>query len=415
MIGHTMFLARHATQKVVGGRGRCAVASTLLRRYVGPVRGGPKPSGLCSGHSNVGKRSITHPSHIRNSSAKRSKAKLQAVAGGVLLCCGGVLYAVDETSSSEGNYYSSRLVVASSRRTSLITAAEPRMVGRTGKVRAKRLAQYTFIGTLGRGSFGVVRSAVDPETGKKYAIKELDLKLVSDAVVNNEIQVLKLLSNGSENLCSLHEVIEKKDKIYLIFDYIDGIALDNLLRRRGSLGEEAAREIAIDMLNALSYIHQRGIIHRDLKPENILIRKTTETQNGASALIDFGMGVICNKNHNKHLAVKPKAGDAEGTFEFWAPEMMKRDTYGPAVDLWALGVSLYCILCGTHPFDTNGKSLHEDIYRSVVAGNFNQDDKVWKTKLSGESKDFISKLLNVDSFQRMSCEEALKHPWLLKR
>ena len=227
MIGHSMFLARHATQKVVGGGGRSAAASALLRRYMGPVRGRPKPTVLCSGLSNVGKRSITHPSHIRNSRAKSSKAMLQAAAGGVVLCCGGVLYAVDETSSSEGNYYSSRLVVASSRRTSLITAAEPRMVGRTGKVITKRLAQYTFIGTLGRGSFGVVRSAVDPETGKKYAIKELDLKLVSDAVVNNEIQVLKLLSNGSKNLCSLHEVIEKKDKIYLIFDYIDGIALDN--------------------------------------------------------------------------------------------------------------------------------------------------------------------------------------------
>ena len=95
--------------------------------------------------------------------------------------------------------------------------------------------------------------------------------------------------------------------------------------------------------------------------------------------------------------------------------MMKRDAYGPAVDLWALGVSLYCILCGTHPFDTNGKRLHEDIYRGVVSDNFNQDNKIWKSKLSGESKDFISKLLNVDSFQRMSCEEALKHPWLLKR
>ena len=413
MIGHTMFLARHATQKVVGGRGRCAVASTLLRRYVGPVRRGPKPSGLCSGLSNIGKRSITHPSHIRNSSTKHSKAKLQAVAGGVLLCCGGVLYAVDETSSSEGNYYSSRWGVASSRRTSVITAAEPRMVGRTGKVRTKRLAQYTFIGTLGRGSFGVVRSAVDPKQ-EKIRHKRTRFKAGERCSSKYEIQVLKLLSNGSENLCSLHEVIEKKDKIYLIFDYIDGIALDNLLVE-GALGEEAAREIAIDMLNALSYIHQRGIIHRDLKPENILIRKTTETQNGASALIDFGMGVICNKNHNKHLAVKPKAGDAEGTFEFWAPEMMKRDTYGPAVDLWALGVSLYCILCGTHPFDTNGKSLHEDIYRSVVSGNFNQDNKIWKSKLSGESKDFISKLLNVDSFQRMSCEEALKHPWLLKR
>ena len=119
------------------------------------------------------------------------------------------------------------------------------------------------------------------------------------------------------------------------------------------------------------------------------------------------MGVICNKNHNKHLAVKPKAGDAEGTFEFWAPEMMKRDTYGPAVDLWALEYH-FIAFCGTHPFD-NGKSLHEDIYRSVVAGNFNQDDKVWKTKLSGESKDFISKLLNVDSSKECRAKKRSIH------
>ena len=58
MIGHTMFLARHATQKVVGGGGRSAAASALLRRYMGPVRGRPKTTVLCSGLSNVGKRSI---------------------------------------------------------------------------------------------------------------------------------------------------------------------------------------------------------------------------------------------------------------------------------------------------------------------------------------------------------------------
>ena len=71
------------------------------------------------------------------------------------------------------------------------------------------------------------------------------------------------------------------------------------------------------------------------------------------------MGVICNKNHNKHLAVKPKAGDAEGTFEFWAPEMMKRDTYGPAVDLWALGVILFQMFTGELPFKgkTQDKTL----------------------------------------------------------
>ena len=407
-----MFLARRVTQKVVGSKGLRTVAPGLLRRYVGPVRGQPKPLALYADLGNVGKRSITHPSHIRNSRTKYSKAKLQAAAGGILLCCGGILYAVDEASSNEGKYYSSSSV-AGSCRTSLMAAAEPSIAKRTGNVRRKRLAGYTFAENLGRGSFGVVRSAVDPETGKKYAIKELDLKLVSAADVNNEIEVLKLLGSGSENLCRLHEIIEKNDKIYLVFDYIEGTALDTVIHQSGFLGEESAREIAIDMLHALKYIHQRGIIHRDVKPENILVRKTREGQQRGNALIDFGMAIICSKNLNKHSAVKPKAGDAEGTFEFWAPEMMKRNVYGPAVDLWALGVSLYCIMCGMHPFDTDGKHLHEDICRRVVSGDFNQDNQVWKY-LSHESKDFIAKLLDADSFQRMSCDEALKHPWLLK-
>jgi len=372
------------------------------------------------------KRFISHPSYIRNTNLNGNKSMIQAAAGGVVLLCGGALYFVDSEGSKHNAHYNSLSTIgrnsSSNRRNiqnktlAINYSYNKNEISTTtsGRIRSKKIGRYTFGKTVGQGSFGVVRSATDLDTGKTYAVKEIDLNLVNIATVKEEVDILKHLGNDHQGICSLRDVIEKNNKVYLVFDFVKGVAFDSWVSENGVLSESAARQTAREMLNALKYVHERGVIHRDVKPENILVKREQlrNKDDPRFVLIDFGMAVKCEIRRNNNVVVKPNPDDAEGTFAFWAPEMMKRESYGPAVDLWALGVSLYCIMCGCHPFDIDGKHLHEEIYRDVISGNFDEENIIWNRELSKEGKDFISRLLNADSLQRMSCEEALQHPWL---
>jgi calcium/calmodulin-dependent protein kinase I len=381
---------------------------------------------------------MSQSSQIKNINENGSRAALQAAAGSVVLMCGGVLYIVDpETSDSDRTYKNHLSIIGRNSSFNIDRQNNPSIPNSTNDCNStvhnnsiyttinntatttkisdfntKKIGRYTFGKVVGQGSFGVVRSAVDLDTGKTYAIKELDLNLVNIETVYEEINILKKLGNKHKGICSFYDIIEKNDKVYIVFDFVKGVAFDSWISENGILKEERAQQTAIELLKALKHVHECGIIHRDVKPENILVKrgKFENDSDSRYVLIDFGMAV--KSDSKDHIIVTPKLEDAEGTFAFWAPEMMRREPYGPEVDLWALGVSLYCIMCGIHPFDTDGKHLHEEIYRDVISGNFDEDNVVWRDQLSKDGKDFISKLLNADSVQRMSCQEALEHPWL---
>lgn len=103
------------------------------------------------------------------------------------------------------------------------------------------------------------------------------------------------------------------------------------------------------MVEGVLEIHNKGQMHRDIKPENVFLRKGGETI--ASLLVKLGdFGLARDMSANKDAASSYSKGI--GTQKYQSPELLREESYGPANDIWALGVILYEMLTGEHPFDT---------------------------------------------------------------
>lgn len=117
-------------------------------------------------------------------------------------------------------------------------------------------------------------------------------------------------------------------------------SLQALLKKDGNLSDTEASTIMKSVLNAVSYIHDKGIIHRDLKLANILIEDINDLS--SIKIIDFGFGdhKKSNASYDTHV----------GTLVYMAPEVAFEHTYSKSVDVWAIGIIMHYIITGKHPF-----------------------------------------------------------------
>merc|ERR1712157_678144 len=164
--------------------------------------------------------------------------------------------------------------------------------------------------------------------------------------------------------------------------------------------EDEAARILFQILTAVSYMHKAGVVHRDLKPENILFE--TKDADSPVKIIDFGLA-------RRHCSIDGPMKAVVGTPYYIAPEVLRK-CYDRSCDLWSVGVISYIMLCGYPPF--NGRNTKE-IYKSVMHGHYQFNAFDWKNT-SVESRDFIQRLLLLDPSHRMTAEQALNHPFIVK-
>lgn len=120
------------------------------------------------------------------------------------------------------------------------------------------------------------------------------------------------------------------------------------------------------------------------------------------ALADFGLAVQ-DESEEFDLCV--------GTPAYWAPEMVRREKFGLAVDIWALGCVLYILLCGVHPFDPTGDAPEAQILARVATGDYDKSNREYRG-LSDAAKDLLRHLLDPDPKRRYTAKQVLEHPWL---
>ncbi|XP_010854020.1 PREDICTED: calcium/calmodulin-dependent protein kinase type 1B [Bison bison bison] len=166
---------------------------------------------------------------------------------------------------------------------------------------------------------------------------------------------------------------------------------------RGSYTEKDASHLVAQVLGAVSYLHSLGIVHRDLKPENLLY--ATPFEDSKIMVSDFGLSKIQAGN---------MLGTACGTPGYVAPELLEQKPYGKAVDVWALGVISYILLCGYPPFYDESDP---ELFSQILRANYEFDSPFWDD-ISESAKDFIRHLLERDPQKRFTCQQALQHLWI---
>ena len=253
---------------------------------------------------------------------------------------------------------------------------------------------------LGSGVSGSVRVCRDKNTGKEFALKTLlknTMRTENLLALKNEIRIMA--TTNHPNIIRLYSTYETDTCIYLVTELATGgEVLDHLQQQKDyHYGEDQARAITRQMVNAVRYLHERNIVHRDLKLENFLF--VNSSPESPLKMIDFGLSEFATQDEILHAKV--------GTCYYVAPEVLAGQ-YNASCDCWALGVIAYMLLCGYPPF--NGANDREILHR-VKKGTFHFSHEPFK-RVSDEAKDFISRLLVMDSDNRMTMAEAQMHPWM---
>uniref|UniRef100_A0A8C1Y137 Calcium/calmodulin-dependent protein kinase 1Db n=1 Tax=Cyprinus carpio TaxID=7962 RepID=A0A8C1Y137_CYPCA len=220
---------------------------------------------------------------------------------------------------------------------------------------------FEFKEILGTGAFSEVVLAQEKATGEMYAVKCIPKKALrgKESGIENEIAVL----------------------------------------RKGFYTEQDASALIKQVLDAVNYLHSLGIVHRDLKPENLLYFNPHEESK--IMISDFGLSKM-------EGVANDIMSTACGTPGYVAPEVLAQKPYSKAVDCWSIGVIAYILLCGYPPFyDENDSKLFEQILRA----EYEFDSPYWDD-ISDSAKDFINNLMQKDPEKRLTCEEALRHPWI---
>jgi serine/threonine protein kinase len=263
--------------------------------------------------------------------------------------------------------------------------------------------QYRTGKTLGSGTYAIVKEAIHIKTGKYYACKVINKKLMEgrENMVRNEIAVLKRVSSGHKNIVTLHDYFETAHNLYLCFDLCTGGELFDRICAKGNYNEADAAGLLRTIFKAVKYIHDAGIVHRDLKPENLLFRSPAEDAD--IMIADFGLSRVIEDEKLTALT------EVCGTPGYMAPEIFKKSGHGKPVDIWALGVITYFLLAGYTPFD---RDTQQQEMEAIVAGDYSFTPEEYWQNVSETARDFVRTCLTIDVTKRPTAAEALQHKWL---
>lgn len=243
---------------------------------------------------------------------------------------------------------------------------QPRYVQPAPEQRLGRFLAGTLqlTGILGTGAYGVVYSAIDIKTHVRYAVKTLS-KYNADGTPLDRRQVafqtreirLHWLASAHPNVVSMLKIIDDPDCTYVILEYCpEGDLFYNITECGQYVGKDAlAKQVFLQILEAVEHCHSQGIYHRDLKPENILVSNQGETVK----LADFGLATSSDRSEDYGC----------GSTFYMSPECLDHTTRRPYYycapnDVWSLGVILVNLTCGRNPWKQ--ASFEDSTYRAFT-------------------------------------------------
>ena len=204
------------------------------------------------------------------------------------------------------------------------------------------IGKYKILGIIAKGGMGVVYKAIHPSLKRYVIIKKLTARGRNGNAERFKKEAQILLDLQSPYIVHLFDYFTEAGYRYMVEELVDGLALDNLIKKQTSLPCPIAMLFMQDACFALKYAHSKDIVHRDIKPGNILISKRGEIK-----LADFG---IASDNEEKENNLT-QTGVALGTPAYMPPEQFEDSAnVDNRADIYALGIMLYEMLTGTKPY-----------------------------------------------------------------
>ena len=211
--------------------------------------------------------------------------------------------------------------------------------------------RYRVLETLGRGGMGVVFRAKDNQLDEVVALKTLRSDVLSqDSTLLQrfklEIKLARKITH--KNVLRTHDFGEWMGTPYISMEYLEGVTLKDLQKRKGALPLGVGLQIAKQMCHGLAAAHAEGVVHRDIKPQNMLIIPET----GDLKIMDFGIATVSNvKSENKAQDSSVTGeGVVLGTPDYLAPELGRGQQADFRSDIYCMGVVLFELFCGRLPF-----------------------------------------------------------------
>lgn len=220
------------------------------------------------------------------------------------------------------------------------------------------ISHYKIISLVGLGGMGEVFLAEHINLGRKVAIKVLNPDIAKNQDIRmrftNEARILANLDHL--NIIKIHDFFSADDNLIIIMEYSAGEPISSILSRTGPIQEDRSINIFNKILNAFSYAHGKGIVHRDIKPSNIMLE-----QGDKPKILDFGIAKITHSDFKL-----TKDGTKIGSIYYMSPEQVLSREITYSSDVYSLGVTLYEMLTGNLPYDTNTDSDYE-IQHQIVS------------------------------------------------
>ncbi len=208
--------------------------------------------------------------------------------------------------------------------------------------------RYQIEGLMGQGGMSAVYKANDPNLKRVVAIKMIHEHLSSDPgfVSRFEVEAAAIAQLRHPNIVQVYDFNNDDDNYYMVMEFIAGETLQEQLKRLNEAGRSMQLkdvvEYLINICEASDYAHNRGLIHRDIKPANIMLSVQKQ-----AILMDFGIAKIIGGQ--QHTAT----GAVVGTAQYMSPEQIKGEQLDRRSDIYSLGVTLFEMVSGRHPFEAD--------------------------------------------------------------
>jgi len=222
-----------------------------------------------------------------------------------------------------------------------------------GHVSEERIGRYRIVSEIGRGAMGIVYRGEDEALGRSVAIKTIIASMDSIeqagylARFKQEAKALGGLNHPS--IITVFEFGDERGVAYLAMEYLQGHEVRDLIDTR-KLDLAAAVDIAAQVAEGLAFAHSRGVVHRDIKPGNVMV-----IEGNRAKIMDFGIARVRTSD------LKTQTGLMLGSPRYMSPEQVLGRPVDHRSDIFSLGLVLYEMIAGVHPF--SGNDVHQIMYQ----------------------------------------------------